>query len=336
MLGITKLAIPWLLSLSRASDRKSAGGLDSMTNTRVLLTGGSGFIGRWSVGPLLALGADVHTLQRHAVQVTDVVTHAVDLHDFDAVAKVVRQVQPTHLLHFAWIATPGVYLTSLDNPSWLRSSLQLVEAFLASGGRRVVVAGTAAEYDWSAGVCSERTKCSPATLYAACKHAQYEVLERWSVQQGFSFAAGRLFWAYGPEESPDRLVPAMIRASTSRTPLQLGHPDRIRDYLYVADAGAAFSALLASDVQGAVNIGSGEGVALSRLAELVGEETGEGLILEPGVANTDDPAPVVLAEATRLTRDVGFTPRYRLETGIRNAVDWWKANGSPRRQSGVT
>jgi nucleoside-diphosphate-sugar epimerase len=302
-----------------------------MTMTRVLVTGASGFVGRWSLEPLLARGADVHALQRHTPPAIDgVVAHAVDLHDREAVETLMRRVRPTHLLHFAWIATPGVYLTSLDNPLWLRSSLQVVDTFLANGGSRVVVAGTVAEYDWGAGVCSEpTTPCRPATLYAACKHAQYEVLERWSAQVGFSFAEGRLFWTYGPEESPERLVPGMIHASLSHRPFQLRYPAQVRDYLHVADVGAAFSALLASEVQGAVNIGSGEGVALSRLGEIVGEETGEGLVIQPGDVGANDPAPLVFADASRLTRDVGFTPRYRLEQGIRNTVAWWKDHGSP-------
>ena len=296
------------------------------TTTRVLVTGASGFVGRWSLEPLLARGAEVHAVQRHAPPTTaGVVAHAADLHDREAVESLMRRIKPTHLLHFAWIATPGVYLTSLDNPLWLRSSLQLVDAFLANGGSRVVVAGTVAEYDWSAGVCSERTTpCRPATLYAACKHAQYEVIERWSAQVGFSFAEGRLFWTYGPEESPARLVPGMIHAGLSRRPFQLRYPAQVRDYLHVADVGAAFSALLASEVQGAVNIGSGEGVALSRLGEIVGEATGEGLIIQPGADSANDPAPLVCAETSRLMRDVGFTPRYRLEQGIRDTVAWWK------------
>ena len=300
-----------------------------MTRTRVLVSGASGFVGRRSIEPLLARGAEVHTVQRHTGEfATGVVSHAVDLHDADAVASLMDAVRPTHLLHFAWIATPGVYLTSLDNPLWLRSSLQLVETFLANGGRRVVVAGSAMEYDWSAGVCSERTTpCRPATLYGACKHAQYQVLDRWSEQDGFSFAEGRLFWTYGPDESPERLVPAMIRASMSGMPFRLRYPEQVRDYLHVVDAGAAFAALLQSEVQGAVNIGAGDGVVLSRLAEMVGEETGQRLFVEPGGDREGDPVPVVLAETTRLARDVGFTPRYRLEDGIRETVAWWKARG---------
>src|SRR5262245_13205498 len=298
-----------------------------MTMTRVLVSGASGFVGRRSIEPLLAHGAEVHTVQRHPGEfATGVVTHTANLHDAAAVASLMADVRPTHLLHFAWIATPGVYLTSLDNPLWLRSSLRLVEMFLENGGQRVVVAGSAMEYDWSAGVCSERTTpCRPATLYGACKHAQYEVLERWSSQAGFSFAEGRLFWTYGPEESPERLVPSMIRASTSGMPFRLRYPAQVRDYLHVADAAAAFAALLESNVQGAVNIGAGEGVMLSRLAEIVGEETGQRLFVERGDDEANDPAPVVLAEVTRLAGDGGFTPRYRMEEGIRETIAWWKA-----------
>jgi nucleoside-diphosphate-sugar epimerase len=306
-----------------------------MNNARVLVTGASGFVGRWSVASLLAHGAEVHTVQRHAADAAGVVAHTVDLHDRDAVTALIQQVRPTHLLHFAWIATPGDYLTSPDNLRWLSSSLELVRIFFANEGRRVVVAGTAAEYGWTAGVCSEHTTpCRPATLYAACKHAQYEVAERLARHEAQSFAEGRLFWVHGPQESPERLVPSMIRASRSRTPFLLRYPRNVCDYLHVADAGAAFSALLASDVEGAVNIGSGEGVALARLAELVGEETGEGLILDRGEQiesecgpASDAPAMVVVAETTRLTREVGFSPRYRLEDGIRETVAWWKAHG---------
>ncbi|HLG55057.1 MAG TPA: NAD(P)-dependent oxidoreductase [Vicinamibacterales bacterium] len=296
--------------------------------TRVLVTGASGFVGRWSIEPLRERGAEVHAVTGPAeAGHYEHEVHQVDLHDRGAVDALMRQVRPTHLLHFAWIATPGVYLTSLENPRWVQSSLQLVEAFLANGGQRIVLAGSAAEYDWSEGTCSERTTpCRPATLYAACKHAVFEVVERWSAQAGFGFAAGRLFWVYGPGEAPERLVPSMIRASDARTPMTLRHPKQVRDYMHVSDAGSAFAALLASDAQGAVNIASGEGVELGRLGQLVGDAVGNGLRLERSEESVADPSPIVVADVTRLQSDVAWTVRYRLEDGIRQTVAWWKAH----------
>jgi nucleoside-diphosphate-sugar epimerase len=155
----------------------------------------------------------------------------------------------------------------------------------------------------------------------------YEVLERWAAQASFSFAEGRLFFVYGPAEGPERLVPSMIRASETRTTLRLRYPKQVRDYTHVSDAGAAFVALLGSDVQGAVNVGSGNGVALDRLALIVGAATGNGLLLEHNEEGADDPAPVVIAETTRLSAEVGWAPRYSLEDGIRDTVDWWRAHG---------
>ncbi len=65
-----------------------------------------------------------------------------------------REVQPTHLLHFAWIATPGVYWDSAENFRWVSAGERLLRSFRAHGGRRVVMAGSCAEYDWArVGVC---------------------------------------------------------------------------------------------------------------------------------------------------------------------------------------
>ena len=52
------------------------------------------------------------------------------------------RVRPTHLLHLAWDTTPRVYWTSADNLRWVQTSLDLIQAFVCLGGRRIVFAGT--------------------------------------------------------------------------------------------------------------------------------------------------------------------------------------------------
>ena len=169
---------------------------------RVLVTGAGGFIGRRSLGPLKAAGFEVHAVlsprggdsgdsggARGAVKPEGlpdgVSVHRADLlnaREIDALADAVRA---THLLHFAWIATPGEYTASADNYRWLAASTHLLKVFRRRGGIRAVMAGSCAEYDWSrASVCHERTtplangpKSSHATPYAECKIAMSRTLE---------------------------------------------------------------------------------------------------------------------------------------------------------------
>ena len=298
-----------------------------MSAARVLVTGATGFIGRWTVDPLLRAGAEVHAVTRRRPDGAraDVVWHEADLHDRAAVAGLLARVRPSHLLHLAWYVTPGLYLTSLENLGWVSTTLGLLEAFAAAGGRRVVVAGTSAEYDPAGGRCVEgRTPIAPATLYAACKRGVYDVLRGWSAQVGVTFGWGRIFCLHGPDEAPGRLVPQLVRAGLSGAPFPLRYPAQVRDYMHVADTGGALVALLLSDVQDAVNIASGEPVALADLARHVEHCLERPVTLLAGEPAAD-PVPTLVGDTTRLRVDVGFVPRYTLSEGLRDTVEWWKA-----------
>lgn len=306
-----------------------------MTARRVLVTGAGGFIGRWTLAPLRASGAEVHAVARAEAPApaADVVWHQVDLQDRAAVASLMAAVRPSHLLHLAWYVTPGLYLTSLENLRWVGATVDLLEAFGRAGGRRAVVAGTSAEYDPTQGICIEgRTPLAPATLYAACKRGVYEVMKGWSAQTGVTFAWGRVFNLYGPGEAPDRLVPQLIRAGLSHTPFAMRHPAQVRDYMHVADTGRALAALVGSDVEDAVNIGSGEPVVLANLAREIAHCLGEPVALR-AAAPEPDRVPTLVADATRLRTEVGFTPQYSLTEGLRDTVEWsrawWKAHKDP-------
>jgi len=259
----------------------------------------------------------------------DVAWHQADLLEPAAARALVEAVAPTHLLHLAWYAEPGKYWRSTENLRWVEASLALLRAFARSGTapRRVVIAGTSAEYAWS-----QRTHCvegetplEPATLYGASKRALHLVAERFAAEAGLSLAWGRIFFLYGPGESPSRLAGSVARALVRGEPAETSHGDQVRDFLHTADLGDAFAALIASDVEGPVNMASGEPVRVRDLVEALARAAGRPDLLRLGArpARPDEPAELT-ADARRLRDEVGWTPAGSLADRAAETVAWWR------------
>jgi nucleoside-diphosphate-sugar epimerase len=300
---------------------------------RVLLTGATGFIGRHALEPLVRRGYEIHAASRTPPgPVRDGITwHQADLLEQARLSDFVRSVAPTHLLHFAWVATPGEYWSSPENLRWVRASLQLIEEFAAAGGSRAVLAGTCAEYDWRYGFCSEGiTPLLPRELYGICKHALHTISGAFALRTGVSAAWGRIFFLYGPHEHPARLVSSVIRSMVLGEPALCTPGNQIRDILHVADIADAFVALLDSDTIGPVNIGSGVPVRLKDVVTEIGAQTGRSDLVRFGaiMPHRDEP-PLLLADVRRLRNEVGWTAARTLTDGLRDTIAWWTTQLRP-------
>ena len=309
-----------------------------MAHRRILVSGAGGFIGRWSIPPLIGAGYEVHAIVTHAAgrdmprQLRGADVHCADLLDADAVDGLMDIVRPSHLLHFAWIATPGVYWTSLDNPRWLAASTYLLRRFQARGGIRAVMAGTCVEYDWSqVGVCDERTspladeRGATITPYAECKLAMQKELAQFGNAHGLSTAWGRIFFQFGPDEHPDRLVASVIGSLLKGREALCSHGRQIRSFLHAADVGAAFAALLGSTLEGPVNIGSGDRITIADLVHRIALQIGRPELVRLGArsAPSSEP-PLLVPDIERLRSELGWQPHFSLNEGLSDTIDWWR------------
>lgn len=299
---------------------------------RVLVTGASGFIGRHTLTALRARGFEVHANSRGLAADPEggVAAHPLDLLGPGGPAALVRDVQPSHLLHLAW-APPSRSWMTLDNLSWAAASLELYRAFAEAGGRRAVVAGSCAEYDWSyETLCEADTPARPRSLYGCAKNAVREVVAAAARQSGISTAWARIFFVYGPHEPPGRLVPEVADALLSGRVAETTHGRQQRDFMHVADVAAALAALLDGEVTGIVNIASGSCVAVRHVVEHLGRLAGRPDLLAIGARPVGPGEPARLAaDVGRLSREVGFSPRYGLEEGLADALEWWRRAGKP-------
>jgi nucleoside-diphosphate-sugar epimerase len=301
-----------------------------MKEKKVLLTGATGFIGRHGILFLLGNDYEVHAVfntgRPDFTEGRNLFWHQCNLLNLAEQKRLLSEVKPTHLLHFAWNAAPGKYWTSLENFRWVQASLDLLMNFVENGGSRAVLAGTCAEYDWSYGYCSEIvTPTRASTLYGTCKNSLQEMLKHFSDQTKLSYAWGRIFFLYGPYEHPSRLVPSVICSLLKNEPARCSHGNQIRDFLYVEDVASAFVTLLDSNVQGAVNIASGQPTTLKFIVEFISRQMGHFELVEFGAVPVSKEEPSFLvADITRLTQEVGWMPKYTLEEGLLRTIDWWR------------
>ncbi len=300
---------------------------------RILVTGAGGLIGRHSLTALMALGFEVHAtcLRTPAAGPAAVAWHSVDLLDPAATRALVAQVRATHLLHLAWHTHPADFWTSPQNDRWRQASIEFAGHFLQHGGRRIVAAGTCAEYDLRDGTCSEAaTAIAPTTVYGRAKRATCEQLLALGAQSQAAVAWARLFGIYGPGEQPGRLVPDTLLSLLAGDQARCTHGAQVRDYLVSIDAAEALVRLLASDVTGCVNIASGRSVTVRDIVLAAADAVGLRDRVRFGAlaAPAGEPQRIV-ADVGRLSREVSWRPRIGLAEGMALTAAYWRSR-TPR------
>ena len=297
----------------------------------VLLTGATGFIGSCAIQPLLEKGYTIHAVTSKSEMPKsseNLIWHQADLLDFEQANDILEKVRPTHLLHFAWYVEHGKFWHATENMDWVGASLNLVKKFNEIGGKRLVICGTLSEYEGREDnpLKEYESALKPESLYGVTKKALFEMVETYVEKTDLSFAWGRTFFQFGKNEPPNRLFPAVIKAMINDEVAKTSHGNQIRDFMYVEEYGDAFVALLDSDVEGAVNVGSGEERSLKEMileiAQLFGKDDNQ---VEFGAFPSSPTEPKrVVADISRLKNEVKWTPTKSFSEGLEETINWWK------------
>jgi nucleoside-diphosphate-sugar epimerase len=296
---------------------------------RILVTGARGFVGRAVLKALAADGLDV-------VAVTSGSTpDAGDAHlrwvraDLLAEADVdglCAAVGATDLIHLAWCAKPGGYLTSPENIAWVTATLHLLEAFRKHGGMGAVIAGSSYEYDLRYGLMNEDlTPLGPSTPYGRAKRSCGDLAALWAELHGLPVAWGRIFQAYGPGEAEGRLFPSVIQAFLSGEEARCTHGRQLRDFIHVDDIASALVHLLAGRHSGAFNVGTGVPSALRQAVDHLAIQTGCADLVQYGaISARSDDAALLVADMTKLYA-TGWRPRFDLASGLDDMLGRWRS-----------
>jgi len=231
-----------------------------------------------------------------------------------------RCARPEVCVHFAWIATPGVYLEAPENEDFLRWSLDFIRRVCDLGVAHVVGVGTCIEYRMTGRpLLEDSTPVEPTTRYARCKNALREALAAQAARQGWQLGWGRVFYPYGVGEHPARLCSTIARQLARGEKLLLRTPDSTKDYIYVEDLAEAILLTVERRYAGVINWGTGVGVTVKHLADTLAGLLGRPDLIEVAPDRQPDPFNYVVADAGRL-RNLGWQPRHSLVDGLRKLV----------------
>lgn len=291
----------------------------------VLITGATGFLGAHCLARVLetAPGA-IHAVARSraAHSSAGVTWHQADLRHATECDALIDRVRPTHVLHCAWVATPGIYSQTPENIDWVTASSALADAFGRSGGKRFVALGSSAEYAPGDAPCKEDvTPILPSTPYGKCKVGFSHVLQAAAQVHGFSAAWGRVFLPYGTGDNPKRLLPSLMAALDAQQEFPASAGGQLRDFTFSTDIADMLTRLLWVDESGAFNIGTGRGVTVRDAMELAANLLGAQHLLQIGARPMAAGEPMTLvADMTKTERAIGGLAPIQIEEGIARAV----------------
>ncbi|HIS83904.1 TPA: NAD(P)-dependent oxidoreductase [Candidatus Scatenecus faecavium] len=292
---------------------------------KVLITGGTGFIGRNVVDELISRGWEVHSLvfPPFAPEKEGLIQYEMNLMDTDAVNKFLKEHNFENLIHLAWYVGPKCHVHDL-NLDWTLATLNLLKSFKENGGKRFAGAGTISEYEYKYGyLLEDETPTSPKTLYGESKNSIYKIASVYCKQNGIEFKWPRIFNLYGPAEKSQRLMPSVINSCLKGEDVKVSDCLKFQDYLHVKDTACGIVDVFESDIEGAVNICSGKPVQLRTIVEKIAELTNfKGKILWGAIpaAFGDE---VVVGNNEKL-KSIGWNQKYSLEEGLKETIDWWK------------
>jgi GDP-L-fucose synthase len=304
-----------------------------MTESPILVTGGTGLVGRNLVEHLRSDGHEVVTTGSER-----------DLREAKTARELLQEIRPTVLFHLA-ARVGGIYANSTQKPGFYRDNVlintHVLDAAVDAGVEYVFAMGTGCAYpkrlegevlregDYLDGVPEETNDA-----YAYAKRGMLVHLEALREHGALDYCYCLPANLYGPHDNfhPEHshVVPALIRrfveASESGVPEVTiwGDGTAMRDFLYVEDCIDAMTCLLEKRFSGPVNVASGEQTTVRALAETISEASGYN-----GEITYDTSKPAGQRERVFDVQNIGSTgwsAAHDLGTGISKTIDWFRSH----------
>ena len=324
--------------------------MDSLSGARVLVTGASGFIGSHLTRRLVDDGADVHALTSAVSSVyptrlvdlrDDIVLHEGNLNDQGAMRALARVVRPEYVFHLGAYTHVGKSWERIDECTQtnVAGTVNLLRAIEDTGYRRLVFTGTSEIYGAIEVPFREDAAVDPGSPYAVSKYAAERFCRMLHRGRGWPIVLLRPFNAYGPAQSPDRVIPEVIVRALEGRELQMTSGTQTREFNYVVDLVDGFvRTALTPGIEGELlNLGCGEEIAVADLATKILALMGDPIEVKIGaLPERPNEIPRMCSDSTKARELLGWEPAHTLDDGLQRTIEWYERELKSPNSSFVT
>lgn len=308
------------------------------SNSKVMITGGNGFIGSHIVKRMVREGADVAVIARESSDLWRIEAELpyiniikCDLKDEKAIEESVYKVKPEYIFH---MAAYGVDFRQQNYAEAANSNIigtiNLLESIRKSGGcRKFLYTGTSMQYGNKEGMINEETRLTPSNIYGSTKAASTLIAHQIAAENDIEIITLVPFGVFGENEGSHKFFPHIILTILNNEDVDLTLCEQYRDYCYIENIvdGFLLAALDKEHKNAIYNIGSGSIYQLKHYVDMILNITGTKQKANYGALEyrKNDlwrPQP----DVSKIKKELNWEPKISLEDGMLRTVKWYTDN----------
>lgn len=304
---------------------------------KILVTGGAGFIGSHVADGYIEEGYDVVIVDNLSTGKLDNLNpkakfYKVDIRDFDRITKIFKKEKPDIVNHHA---AHNNFLSSFENPVFdldvnAVGTLNVIKASIETDVRKIIYAssGGLTYGDKAKLPIKETSPLNPLGPYAISKLMGEYYLQVFSRKYGIKYTILRYGNVYGPRQDINGevgIVAILIgKVLKNENPIIRGSGKQTRDFVYVKDVVDVNKIVLKGGDNEIFNIGTGKETSIVEVFEIIKKIAKRPNLKLFHTSPIEGDERRFCLDITKAKKILGWRPRYKLEEGIRETIEYWK------------
>lgn len=240
---------------------------------RVLVSGGSGFIGYNFLSHLIKKNQDIMVIVRdvNSISKFNVKKVILDLNEINNNFQKIIDFNPDVFVHLAWEGIPD-YSYKFSKRNYL-NTIKFIRLLVNSTNcSKIISSGSCWEYNDGNidGLCHEGLNLNPLKPFSVYKSKIYKDVSLIADKKNITFNWLRMFYVYGVGQRIESIIPSLINNIKNKKKINLNYPANINDYIYIDDLVKIMNIFVLNNFRsGIYNLGSGKGIEVRNLLKII-------------------------------------------------------------------